>query len=480
MIKNLIQSIFPWAELEHLRRENADLRRQLQERDQKLQDCHQVIANLTERISELERRLGLNSGNSSKPPSSDGLRKKPAPKSLRPKGEKKSGGQEGHQGHTLKQVDSPDHIIFHAVESCSSCSTNLRDVKADRVQKRQVFDIPEPKINVTEHQAEVKTCLNCGQETSAIFPKDVNAPAQYGDRIKAFTIYFQYQQFIPEDRLADVFEDIFGLPISTATMAKIGSRFSGQLDRIEEEVISFINTSEVKGVDESGFRVSGKTQWLHVLSHEKATHYRFAQKRGDLPLGLSGTVVHDHFKPYYSLPDVKHALCNAHHLRELRALEEIEKEPWASKMYKFLIAVGELSHDGHCREELQKFIHEEYDKIISEGLLFHESQPPLAKKSTGRKKRRVGHNLLIRLRDYKLDALRCLSDPLVPFTNNQSERDIRMIKVKQKISGGFKTEKGAQIFCKIRSFMSTAKKQQLNLLDSIASAMKGAFSFGFS
>lgn len=218
-------------------------------------------------------------------------------------------------------------------------------------------------------------------------------------------------------------------------------------------MLEALKNADIKHLDETGFRVGKKTQWLHVISNSFATHYRAREKRGDLLEGLKSILVHDHWKPYFCLEDVQHALCNAHHLRELKALEEFEKEPWAFKMSRLLIIASRLKNPPILR------ILELYDHIVAEGLAFHEHLPPLGKLH---KKKRKGHNLLVRLRDFKDCVLLFLKRGDVPFTNNQAEQDIRMMKVKQKISGGFRTLQGAETFCLIRGFLSTCRKQSLN------------------
>jgi len=375
---------------------------------------------------------------------------------LRKKGQSPSGGQKGHKGSTLDQVEAPTHRVLHAVEACSCCQGCLLLTPVARVIKRQVFDIPEPVLEIMEHQAEVKMCRRCGYETRASFPEGVAAPVQYGPRVKALAVYLSNQQLIPEDRLAQTFEDLFALPISTATLAKLNDDFARQVAPIQEQVLADLKAADVKGSDESGLRIGGKTQWLHILCSEKATHYRVSEKRGDLLEGLRGVMIHDHWKPYFTLDGIEHALCNAHHLRELKALEDIEKEPWAFQMSKLLRLLNRLK-----APPLERAMYL-YDQIVERGLQFHNSQPKLE----GRK-RRVGHNLLLRLRDFKDATLRFLTTPGVPFTNNQAEQDIRMIKVKQKISGSFRTTRGANIFCIIRGFLSTQRKQGRNLLQAI-------------
>lgn len=431
----------------------------MDEKDILIQTLIKEIKFLKERVAELERRLGLNSSNSSKPPSSDGLSKKP--KSLRIKGKNPSGGQKGHKGHTLTQIPDPNQIIHHRIENCTVCQASLKEIPTTNIIKRQVFDIPEPRIEITEHQAEIKRCL-CGHMNRAVFPRDVLAPVQYGPRVKALCVYLSHQQLIPEDRLQAVFMDLFSLPISTATLASINQEIGKKIAPIQEKVLEALKNAHVKHLDETGFRIGKKTQWLHVISNSLGTHYRAREKRGDLLEDLKGILVHDHWKPYFRLEDVEHALCNAHHLRELKALEEFEKEPWALKMSRLLTISSRLKDPPTSR------ILKLYDQIVAEGLAFHEQQPLLGKLH---KKRRKGHNLALRLRNFKGCVLRFLERQDVPFTNNQAEQDIRMMKVKQKISGGFRTPQGADTFCVIRGFLSTCRKQGLNLLQSLSSTI---------
>ena len=336
----------------------------MDEKDKRIAVLEAEIVVLRERLAHLERLLGLNSGNSSKPPSSDGLRKKPTPKSLRPKGEKSSGGQKGHKGQTLTQVETPSQTVVDEVSECASCRTLLSSTPTERVIKRQVFDLPAPQIEVTEHQAEVKQCP-CGYQTTASFPEGVTAPVQYGPRVKALAVDLSTQQLIPEDRLQQTFEDVFALPISTATLTKMNAEFADQVAPLQEQVLATLKAAPVKGGDESGIRIGGKTQWLHTLSSPTATHYRVTERRGDLGLlnGLKGVLVHDHWKPYFTLDGVDHALCNAHHLRELKALEEIEKEPWAFKMSHLLRLVSRL------KDPPLKRVIRLYDRIVTLVLL---------------------------------------------------------------------------------------------------------------
>lgn len=419
---------------------------------------------LTARIADLERRLGLNSSNSSKPPSSDGLAKRP-PQSLRTNGKKKSGGQLGHKGETLKQISTPDHIERHCLETCPSCQSDLKFAPVHSIQRRQVFDIPEPQVEVTEHQAEVKICT-CGQRCVGVFPVNITAPVQYGNRVKTLCVYLNHQQMIPEDRVVEVFEDVFALNISSATVVGAGAQLAKVLEPWQQNIEAQLASAPVKHLDETGFRIEKKTQWLHVMSNEEATSYRVSAKRGEMFSGLIGTIVHDCFKSYDVLLGVLHALCNAHILRELKALIQFEKETWATLMSRLLCLAKK-------HPEKKELVLTLYDRILEKGIDYHESLEPLKKGKRGRQKKRVGHNLLLRLKERKDDVLRFLSDPHVPFTNNLAEQDLRMMKVKMKISGGFRTLQGAKTFCTIRSFTSTCRKQGINIFQAIAQANTG-------
>lgn len=464
------------ALIEGLRREIAELRRENA-------SLRQENAALKQENAELRRRLGKDSHNSSKPPSSDGLGKKPRiAGSLRGASGKKSGGQVGHKGDTLRRVDKPDIVKRHTATCCAHCRAKLTETMATGVEKRQVFDIPEPRLEVTEHQAQIYTCTRCHNTTRAAFPEEVNSPVQYGARVKAAAIYLNAQQLIPEDRGAEVMGDLFGAGLlCPASVVAWGMAKAEDLKPFVDHIAALVDRAPVRHLDETGFRVGGKTQWLHTVSTIALTHYRVSEKRGALPVTLKGGfIVHDHFKPYYTLPDVEHALCNAHHLRELKALIEIEKEPWAKKMFRLLLKANTAARSAVAHgasvlaERVKRRILRLYDAIVEHGLAFHEQQPPLLKRigARGRQARRPGHNLLIRLRDFKDDVLRFVSDLNVPFSNNQAEQDIRMMKVKMKISGGFRTKAGADTFATLRAVISTARKQGWNILKTLSSPPK--------
>jgi len=330
---------------------------------------------------------------------------------------------------------------------------------------------------VTEHRAHLCRCTSCGVQTRAVFPAGVTAPVQYGPRIEAFVLYLLHYQLLPEKRLATLMADLFGVRLTTATIARISQDAAQRLQGFAEAVRDHVVSAPVKHMDETGFRIGGETQWLHIASTLLMTFYRTSSRRGSLLSGVSGIVVHDHWKPYYTLEGVLHALCNAHHLRELQALVEIEKEGWALKMQRLLRRACHAANlapgaDVPLTPSLIALIDRRYDAILAEGFAYHEAQAPLipaAEKASrrGRPPRRVGHNLLLRLRDRKPDVLRFLTDPSVPFTNNLAEQDGRMMKLRQKISGGFRSLAGAMDFATIRTLISTARKQGWDLLPAL-------------
>jgi len=436
---------------------------------------------LKERVAELERRLGLNSSNSDKPPSSDGLKREPRVKSLREPSGKTSGGQAGHEGKTLRQVEDPDDVIDHYPPVCAGCGGALGAEVSTDYQKRQVFDLPQPQsIQVSEHRAHSCCCPQCGTQTQAAFPDEVTAAAQYGAYLGALVVYLQHWHFIPEDRLAELMRDVFGVDLATSTIAAMGQRKATALAELAATIGEHVKQAEVKHMDETGYRIGGTTQWLHVAATWLLTFYRTTIKRGDMLAGVMGIIVHDHWKPYFTMGGVLHALCNAHHLRELRALIEIEKEPRALAMFRFLRQTCHATNLARRRGTSLKpgflaWLLARYDRIVAQGLTYHEAQPPpdavasaSGRNRRGRARRRVGHNLLLRLQSRKDDVLRFLTHPDVPFTNNQAEQDLRMMKVKQKISGSFRTSAGAQTFAILRTVMSTARKQGWNILHTLS------------
>jgi len=379
-----------------------------------------------ERVEELERRLGLNSTNSGKPPASDGMKKARRMRSVRERSGKKSGGQVGHEGTTLRQVETPDEVIDHYPQTCTGCGEALGREVATEYQKRQVFDLPEPQpLHVTEHRAYWSCCPQCGTETQAAFPHEVRAAAQYGSYLTALVVYLQCWHLLPEDRLAELLRDVFGVDLATATIAALGHKKAAELTGLAATIGAQVNQAPVKHLDETGFRISGLTPWLHVASTWLLTCYRTSRKRGELWVDMAGIIIHDHWQPYFTMPGVLHGLCNAHHLRELRALSEIDQEPWALAMSRFLRQACHAVHLARRRgstlsPRFLAWLSARYDRLLAQGLAFHQTQPPLAsvtqtgeRKRRGRVRRRVGHNLLLRLQTHKTPS--CGSWPIPPF-----------------------------------------------------------------
>jgi transposase len=443
----------------------------LQAGDVRIRELESLLEAALERIGKLEHRLGLNSTNSSKPPSSDGLRRENRTRSERGRSGKKSGGQKGHTGNTLEMSKTPQYEVDHKVLECDGCGRCLRDVEPSQHKIRQVFDLPIIELEVTQHRAEEKRCPHCEKRVQAEFPETVRAPVQYGERVKSITTYLQYQHFIPEERVKTICEDVLGFSPAAATIAQYGEELRESLTGFEKAVKASVISAPIKHADETGYRVCGKTVWLHSLSTPTATWYETTPGRKRLVEDLSGILVHDGYKSYMKQSGVEHALCNAHHLRELRALMDIEKERWARHMHRFLRCANRIKNsylDEIVPEAHYQRCKEVFHRILELGILYHEKLPPLAKPKRGRSPLRIGHNLALRLKNSCDAVLLFLVNPEVPFTNNLAEQDLRMMKVKQKISGGFRSVHGASTFCLIRSFLSTMRKQGKNIIASIA------------
>lgn len=445
--------------------ENVRLRAELAARDE-------IIAKLLERVAELERQLGLNSSNSGKPPSSDGLKKPPRTTSLREPSGRKPGGQKGHPGSTLGRTDHPDAVLDHRPGNCPGCGGALGLSDSVGHQARQVFDLPDPQpLRVTEHRAHACRCPTCGTVARAVFPEGVAGPVQYGATLAAVVAYLSAVQWLPEDRIAQLLHDLHRIEVSPATIAAMIQRKAGDLSDFADAVEQAVQTAPVKHADETGVRVAGSLHWLQVAVTTLLTVYAVTRKRGDILVGMVGVLVHDHFAPYFGLSGVRHALCNAHHLRELKALIEIEKEPWATAMARLLrlaCHAANRAHGGPVRSGFVAVFTARYRRILAEGLAFHEAQPPLdrpGRAKRGRPRRRPGHNLLLRLREHEDAVLRFLHDPAVPFSNNLAEQGGRMAKVKMKISGCFRSIEGARVFAVLRGAAETARKQGWNCLD---------------
>jgi len=451
----------------------------------RIQQLEKISYEQAQKIHELEARLAKNSSNSGKPPGSDGLNKSKKTNSQRGKSGKKPGGQNGRTGKTLNQSENPDHIIVHSPDACEGCSHNLINVQGECLdEKRQVFEVPEPKVEVTEHRIEAKICPCCGKIAKGSFPENVNAPVQFGEHVQALATYFKNQHLIPAERVCQIFEDVFGFSISPGTCSKIDKRLFEKLASFEINLKAYLLASKVLHFDETGMRCQKKLNWIHVASSTTATFYGMHSKRGqeainefDILPRFEGIACHDHWFPYFAYTQVTHGLCNAHHLRELTFIYEHEKETWAEEMRLLLLKakkiVAEHAQIGHLTQEQKNLLREEYAEITIRALNFHMSLPPLPRNKKGKQKQRPGKNLLDRLIDKCEAVLLFIEDFDVPFTNNLGERDIRMNKVKQKVSGCFRTPEGGEIFCRIRSYISTARKQGWRIWDALVEAIRG-------
>ena len=447
----------------------------------------QIITIQAVRIQALEDQLAKNSSNSGKPPSSDGLKKPSRHRSLRQSSGKKSGAQPGHPGHRLEMSDHPDRVERHPVHRCAHCQASLEEVQADHVEKRQEYELPPMQLIVTEHQAEVKVCPSCGHTTQAVFPTGITQLAQYGPGFKALLTYLNQKHFIPFERVTEFCEDVFEHSVGEGTILAANERIAETVEPVNERTKQhLIETEETVHFDESGLQINGKLNWIHSASTQWATYYHVDPKRGQQGMdraGIlpqrSGNSMHDDWASYYNYQDTQHASCNAHHLRELNFLQERYPQEWEAEIAKLLISIKDAVADAVQQgltnlpgEQLITF-ETRYDELVSQGLRLN----PVPEKPPGKRgkpKQPPPKNLLDRLIVHKYAVLAFMYDFKVPFDNNLAERDIRMVKLKQKISGCFRSNEGAEAFCSIRSYLSTAQKNGVSALKALKMAMCGS------
>jgi transposase/uncharacterized coiled-coil protein SlyX len=443
-----------------------------------------LIAALQARVVELERRLGKDSSNSSKPPSSDGLRK-PSRAERRDDEQaarRRPGKQPGAPGAHLAQVAEPDEVVEHVPDRCGKCNAELADAPVVGVEARQVFDLPPPRLRVAEHRAQRRRCA-CGTATAAAFPDHVRAAACYGPGVRALVCYLCVHQHLPVDRAAQLLGDVLGAPLATGTLTSVVAEGAAGLAGFAEVVRQRLAAASVAHFDETGARVAGRLHWVHSASTSLLTLFTVHTKRGQQAMaaagvlpGFAGVAVHDGWAPYRRFAHATHALCGAHLLRELDAIADEPGQGWAAGMAELLVDVklvadrartaGRARVDHDARVRLQG----RYRRLLADG---QAANPPPQAAHRGRARRSPAANLLARLDRRRDEVLRSLDDTRVPFDNNQAERDLRMVKLQQKISGCWRTLAGAEAFLVLRSYLSTARKHGMNPLAVLRQLFEG-------
>lgn len=420
--------------------------------------------------AELRNRLNQNSENSNKPPSSDGLTKKTSHPAIKKETAKPSGGQKGHTGTTLKMVPNPDSIIVHHAPSCPCCLKPFKSSDVEQVQqRRQVFDIPAPRLEVTEHQLGIITC--CGQKHKGVFPQGVNSLVQYGTQIKSLSALLSVDYKMPFKKIDQLFSDIYDCPFNESTSISTNNALFTALAPIETTIKSNILASKVSHFDETGMRVAGKLHWFHTACTVLFTYLFVHAKRGKQALNAEESLIkdfknwaiHDCWKSYFKFTDCYHALCNAHIIRELDNLIQLNTL-WAVDMKQLIFDLYKLSEKGAINVPDKHLWLEKYNTICQ---IADKEEPLPIKNARGKPKSSKGRNLLNRLVTHQEGVLAFAFIDDIPFTNNQAERDIRCLKTKQKVATSFHTMKGAQNYARIQGFISTARKHKVNVFQQI-------------
>lgn len=457
------------------------LEQQLRERDRIIEELRTLVKQLQEKNQELEAQLVKDSHNSSKPPSSDGFKRRNYRK--RPPSTKTSGGQPGHEGHTLQRSETPDSVAIHRPEVCPECQANLKEVPGDISEKRQVVDILPIQVIGTEHHMERVTCPQCGKVATGAFPPEVKAAVQYGPGVKSYGVYINQHQLVPLERTCEVLEDLAGVQVSEATVQSWVKEAAELAEPLLEKIREGILASPYMGGDETGMRIRGKLNWVHVASTDTLTYLAWHPKRGRKAMNAigiwpnyQGKAMHDRLSSY-DIYTCQHRLCKAHIFRDLTYVEEVEEMPWTGKMRSCLAAMHQAAQEW-AREgktsipepERMEYV-QNYQALIDEGYRRLPAQIPPSPKKKGKPKQSKAKLLVDVLDKRREQVIGFLDDTAEEFTNNQRERDLRMIKVKEKISGGFRSDAGATAFCAIRSVVSSCRKQGHQALTSIRSLL---------
>lgn len=451
--------------------------------EKQIEELFRVVEIQSKKIEELEKKLSKDSNNSSKPPSTDGFKKSKRELSNREKSNKKKGGQEGHKGSNLKMVKKPDKIITKKIKACSNCRNKFKREDIT-VRKRQEFELPPLKIEVTEYQAEEGLCPCCGKTTAAKFPDHITKATQYGFRLKSLLVYLNQYQLVPYKRTVEIINDLFGYTFSQGSLYNAIATFYHKLEKPEQEIKDILFKSKVVHFDESGGYCDKIREWFHVASNQICTYIGFHFNRGKKAINdfnilpkFIGYAVHDFYSSYLKYKCI-HILCNAHLLRELKFQHQIVKQYWAKELSDLIKRAKKLVDKAKIRGTSQSLspatilkIETEFEKIVKKGL---KKNP--RNKGTPGKRGKVPQtdtrNLLERLRDWQDSYLKFMRDFDIPFDNNQAERDFRMVKVQQKISGCFRSKTGAKYFCRIRGYISTAIKNKKNVMDALYEALE--------
>ena len=440
------------------------------------------INQLKEENKKLKAQLNMNSSNSSMPPSTDGFKKKAKNNSLREKSGKKTGGQPKHKGHTLEKVENPDFVVELKDDICPHCSSNVENVPSLEIKTRQVFDIPEPEIEVTEYRAHSVLCPNCNKVHTSKFPETVTQPTSYGPRIKVLITNLNVQNHISYNRIKEFIKDSYGHNISEGTIHNTLKLGYYNLEKTESEIKKQIITSPQSHVDETGIYIEDSRYWLFVHSTNSYTYYSHHKKRGSEAMdeigiipNFEGVLTHDCWKAYLKYKNCSHSFCNAHFLRELNGIKENNDFKFPDKIKEVLLEMKSLVDSGNpISKELKSNLLSNYELEISNGYGEEEKTAiPSEKGKRGRKKQSKAKNLLDRMSQIDEVLGFFLFPGLIPFDNNLAERDVRMIKVKQKVSGLFRSESGANYFCRIRGYLSTLRKSGVNIYEGLKSVFSG-------